>query len=230
MHLNPLDVVREVLRRNTGIVAISTRRIRPAPLFQDRLPDGTGTTVISRALEIRRSTGLSFMDGVNLALAQLGVDDATIVANIAFQNANDKPSWTPTEAILSDGFIDAQPDSSSEMHVLSSGVRLSDGSIGHLPLMDFHISAAPAAQRLVAHICRQLMPAGWLLESGRSYHYYGDAILSVQQMYSFLGRGLMFSPITDRAWIAHQIVDGECCLRTGSHPSKVGTPFVVAKF
>jgi hypothetical protein len=227
--LNPLDVVRELLRKNSDIVAISTRRVHQAPLFQERLPNGVGTNVISKALEIRKSTGLSFMDGLNLALIQLGVDDEAIVANIAFQNANEERTWTPSEAILSNGFDRTPSDSPLAMHVLSSAVRLSDGSIKHLALMDFHIPASPVAQRLVRNVCRHLGRGGWLLESGRSYHYYDESILSVQNMYSFLGRGLMFAPITDRGWIAHQIVDGECCLRTSSHPSKIGTPVVVAK-
>jgi len=54
---------------------------------------------------------------------------------------------------------------------------------------------------------------GFIVETDRSYHFYGAELLTGQEWSQFLGRALQFSPIVDRAWIAHQLIDLSCNLR-----------------
>ena len=169
------------------------------------------------------------MDGFNLALIEAGISDEDVVKKILFQNRNEVISWTSAATVMADGFQD-RPESATDFHVVSSEVRLNDGSSGHLAMLDFHVPASPSALAQAVQIGRAIGSAGWILESGHSYHYYGKSLLAPRELVEFLGRALMFAPITDRGWIAHQLVAGACSLRTGAHPSKVGVPVVVEEF
>lgn len=52
-----------------------------------------------------------------------------------------------------------------------------------------------------------------MLETDRSYHFYGAELQTVSEQTAFLARALFYSPIVDRAWIAHQLIDKRSNLR-----------------
>jgi hypothetical protein len=222
--LGPIDVIRAIAQRNPSLGEYSTRRISPAPMFQQRIPEGRHQDLVARALELKAQTGLSFMDAVNVALMQGAPFDDAVLQGVLFQNREDSIMWHS---------IDAPPpvllSNESAMTALTSKVRLRSGEVRHLAMMDFHVPATNAALPLVIEIGTLIGGQGWILESGRSYHYYSARIMSFAEMCEFLGMALLFAPVTDRAWIAHQLVDGVCCLRVAGHPTKIGTPQVVAE-
>jgi hypothetical protein len=54
-----------------------------------------------------------------------------------------------------------------------------DGSIAHLPMLDFHVFKSPANQYIVEAVARRLFPDGSiLLDSGESYHAYGTRLVT----------------------------------------------------
>jgi hypothetical protein len=209
--------------------AFSTRSIRTPALFQARLPTDHDAALVSAALDIKAQNGLPFMDAINLALIRGARYDDAILHNIAFQNHAESSTWHPIShsSSLSPVFTD---DDQAAMTALASEVRLRSGDTRHLAMLDFQVPASDEVLDLVRSAAFCIGGPGWVLASGRSYHYYGRELLTFSEMCAFLGRGLLFAPITDRAWVAHQLVDGACCLRIGGHPTKAGTPTVVADF
>jgi len=226
--VGPLDVLQEIVGLHPEIACLSTRQVQPGGLFQARASSELAEPLIERALEIRNVTGLPFMDAINMSIAQDQRADADIVRQIAFHNFVDRPFWHSVDSDLARSISEQM--SGPAMCVISSVLRLRDGSIRHLSMIDFHIVHSSAVLAIVELICRELGGSGWILDSGRSYHYYGTRILTSDELSRFLGKALLFAPLTDRAWIAHQLIDGACSLRLAEHASKIGRPVVVADF
>jgi hypothetical protein len=69
---------------------------------------------------------------------------------------------------------------------------------------------------------------GFLVETDKSYHFYGTKLLEEKELVEFLGRALLFAPIVDRAWISHQLIELCCALRISSRQPD-GKPLAVIR-
>lgn len=111
-----------------------------------------------------------------------------------------------------------------------SMVRLVGGQSLHIPMMDFMCAPSSTNLGLLAHLLGDLRQGrGCLLDSGRSYHYYGFRLLSGTEWQIFMGKCLLMSGFVDDRYIGHQLVDGYCVLRLSSGKLKSCVPTVVAE-
>ena len=120
----------------------------------------------------------------------------------------------------------------SESRVLGicSIVQLVSGESLHIPMMDFLCTPSQTNLTLLTNLVGKLdQRRGFLLESGRSYHYYGFDLLSTTDWQAFLGKCLLMSGFADDRYIGHQLVDGHCVLRLSSGKLKSCVPVVVAE-
>ena len=112
---------------------------------------------------------------------------------------------------------------------VSSLVRIESGHERHIPMMDFQCPVEDALylDYLIAGL-KSFAPApGVILDSGRSYHYYGCALLTSEEWRKFLGQCLLLVPLTDIRYVGHRLFDGECVLRIGQDPEHPKVPRVV---
>lgn len=108
-----------------------------------------------------------------------------------------------------------------------SKVKLNDGSTFHIPMIDFSIEPSKKNLRIVKDALRQIgQEKGLILDSGRSYHFYGLVLIDEKNWTSFLGLCLLFSPFIDARYIAHRLIDGECVLRLSASKEKPKEPEV----
>jgi len=116
-------------------------------------------------------------------------------------------------------------------HILtiSSRVTLRNLTVAHIPMLDFRISPSPEALATVTAVLQELNITGVVLDSGQSYHFYGASLLSAESLPIFLGRALLFTPIVDYRWIAHQLIEGACALRISPGIDKQQVPRIVAR-
>jgi hypothetical protein len=113
---------------------------------------------------------------------------------------------------------------------ICSTVRLVGGRSLHIPMMDFMCASSPSNLELLTSLLGNLrLGRGCLLDSGRSYHYYGFRLLSEEDWQRFMGRCLLMSGFADDRYIGHQLVDGHCVLRLSSGKLKAQVPLVVAE-
>jgi len=102
--------------------------------------------------------------------------------------------------------------------------------MGHIPMMDFMCPPSYENQQALSGLLRELNHGrGFLLESGRSYHYYGLQILDERQWHVFLGKCLLMSGFVDDRYVGHQLVDGHCVLRLSAGQLKAKIPTVIAE-
>lgn len=96
---------------------------------------------------------------------------------------------------------------------LCSVCELKDGTVGYIPLMDFR--APPSSENLneIENIISALKLSGAILQSGKSYHFIGFKLMNKDEMLKFLGRCILYAPITDTRYIGHRLIEGSCDLR-----------------
>jgi hypothetical protein len=102
---------------------------------------------------------------------------------------------------------------SDRLVALSSKVKLVDKSVGNLIFLDFACKNDKTGRKNAITVIRQLGLRGVLVDSGRSFHFYSSAHFSFEDWARKMGEALLFSPITDGAWIAHQLIEGRSALR-----------------
>ena len=82
--------------------------------------------------------------------------------------------------------------------------------------------------RTLVRVFRQIgQKRGVLLDSGRSYHYYGLELLHEQDWLAFMGRSLLLTPLVDTRYIAHRLIDDYGRLRVSTSKNKPNMPVVV---
>jgi hypothetical protein len=81
-------------------------------------------------------------------------------------------------------------------------------------------------QRVKA-VARSLGLHGYIAHSGKSYHFYGSDLMEGDHLMRMLAKALLFAPIVDRAWVAHQLVEKACGLRISPGKTYTQSPVVI---
>lgn len=135
--------------------------------------------------------------------------------NNIIQHANHHNSLINDIWIESDLFDNAKLNNSPNIGI-NSLVRTISGELCHIPMMDFHLPVNERNTQIVNKIC---VLTGCtkvaIINSGNSYHFIGCDLMSEDELVDFLAKGLLYGPITETIWIAHQIIERSCTLRIG---------------
>ena len=112
---------------------------------------------------------------------------------------------------------------------LCSRCHLSDGSLMHIPMIDFRCPPGDIYQRAVSLALTGLgQRRGALLVSGNSYHYYGFDLLTEVEFRHFASQCLLLTPLADPRYFGHRLLSGAFVLRLSAVPAKPTLPFVVS--
>lgn len=139
--------------------------------------------------------------------------------------------WIKREAITSEKLYSVIGSLKKEkvLAVLSK-VVLKHNKILHIPMMDFSEDLISAEQKLANIVCF-LNEAGYnngvVLFSGRSFHYYGNYLLTDTGWRNFLGDCLL-SGLADSRYIGHREKDGYGVLRLSTSNLRCRVPKVVS--
>ena len=230
---NAPEVVRRLVLSIPEVAAVSVASYSHLPLVQERFsPSDSERAVIEKALRLRLELGLPFWDSVMLAApgspGSLGKLFAEAATHLSLRGRDTRLNRNQIAAGELEGLCSDAVRSGTELSVLSE-VVLTDGSTRHLALMDFHTRLAVSALGAVTEVCRRIFGGGFvLLESGESYHAYGLDLLPANGFAEFLGSALLFAPIIDRAYIAHQLIEGRCALRVSGGDGSDTKPVPIA--
>jgi hypothetical protein len=222
-----------VIRGLQKIQAVYVVRCRKVPLVQERVELSFGEQdILRRAMALRDDIGLPFWDAVMLSCFGSRETPTSLLVAARFHQSSRGGEVCVTSEDIGSGALHAlsTDDDPTGYTAITSEVTFTDGSIGHLPMMDFHCPSSPDNLRLVMEVCRRVFSAGaFILESGESYHSYGKGTVTVEGLLEFLAECLLFVPIVDRAYVAHQIKERRCALRISRGGGKSAIPHVVAE-
>lgn len=95
----------------------------------------------------------------------------------------------------------------------------------HIPMIDFGSKGtSPAASETIKELCRYWNMAFSIYESGRSFHAYGNRLLTEEQWLQFMGSLLLLNKpsgykLIDERWVGHRIMGGYSALRWSKNTS-----------
>lgn len=224
------EALREVVRANDEIDGVFLLSYRGAPLVQARAVLQSGDeSIVQRALEFREMWHLPFWDSVMMHMVSAEAPAAALLDAALYHQSQRGAEITVKRSEVLAGAVgtlsrDTGPDHSL---AISSEVRYTDGSRRHLPLLDFHCPVGDRGGDLALGVARRLLGTGFLLLKGQnSFHLWGLRPVSADSLIDFLARALLFAPLVDRAYVAHQLLERRCALRISAAAAKP-VPYVV---
>lgn len=131
------------------------------------------------------------------------------------------------EAISSASLAKARDDAPQWALAVSSRVDTRDGE-RHLPMIDFQCPIGPLYETTLVEGLRAIGCRGALLESGVSYHFYADHLVTDDVWRAFMGRMLLLAPFVDTRYVGHRLIDSESVLRIAADAAKPVEPHIVA--
>lgn len=208
----------------------------PGPGLEERLSQSTDSTlraIFQKAQQLRELSGndLPYWESILVAswsterldtlIDQALLHNFTREPNTRFvMKANDLTAERVDQAIagVPSGWVLA----------LCSRSEMLDGSRGHIPMLDFRCAPSPMNLERTRVALKQLgQTRGVILESGRSYHFYGFEVQDDSQWTQFMARSLLLAPFVDTRFVAHRLIEGTSVLRISSSERKPRVPFVV---
>jgi len=214
-----IDVLKDILSNNKTIKGLSFCEFGTYELVQNRIKlIAPLDQVFSKAMEMRNRYKLPFWDSFNVNLFEQDISDFDFLKEINFQNEPINIIKYSREDFIKNN-IDFQTYTGLSSSVISEKSNL------HIPLLDFHIPPSNANQQLCSEILVHLNLKGYLLNSGKSYHFIGSDIIDFKSLQNLLFNALLFSPIVDKSWIAHQLIQKYCCLRVSKKYERL--PYLV---
>ena len=210
--MNTLDVIANIYRINPNIRAFTFAKYPKQTLIQDeKSVCTTDLNFINSALEVRKKLKLPFWDSLMLSFFDKKEVSKTLLIRALKHNKNS--DIINTKNINE---IYSLLNNNCEYNLsLNSQVQFIDGSIAHLFLLDFHVYHSENNLIIVSDILTILGLKGYILSSGESYHFISKSFNSVDSIIDLLAKTLLFSPIVDRAWVAHQLLERSCSVRVG---------------
>jgi hypothetical protein len=208
--MNTFDVVKLVIKRNSDLDALNLVPISSSFFVQSVLKDGVAQDQVNVALTIRDKHKFPFWDALCSVLIDNDRYSKSLLSKVLHHNNND----TLLSVLPNDFFEVAKNLEAGKQYAISSRVTMADGRICHIPMIDFHCNVNQSNEQLVADVISEInVGPGFVLNSGRSYHFIGSTLIEEADLSAFMGRLIMFNPIIDKAWVAHQLIEGYCALR-----------------
>jgi hypothetical protein len=199
------------------------RRFAVAGRMQRRIQSPEIERAVAAAKARKRETGQPFWDALYSELPFLSREARQEVFHLGQYHHSMSDVAVTTTFSLTAGAIEAAVTSESralevgEILAISSRMLSASGEETHLPMLDFRVAVSEENDELVPEQLHAMKLQGWLLESGRSYHFLGRSVLDGRAGLSrFLGHALLFAPLVDGRWVAHQLIEGACALRISS--------------
>lgn len=207
------QVILNLLESNPNIASINIIRFKPAPQIQANKTcwGQKEIDIFEKTLLMRAQFKIPFW----LALMISNIDNKNwseecVKAAIRHNKNSDIIRISPKQ------YMSNSSDYELESIGINSAVTLLDGSVWHIPMIDFHINKSNINEDIVCTVSKLLVPeGGYVLDSGNSYHFIGKHLISKENILDLLAKSIQFSPIVDEVWASHQLIERSCTLRIG---------------
>lgn len=209
--MNTLDVLGKILDLNPGIQELNFVELKESRLLQQSMEaTAKEKKQIELAMDIRARYHFTFWDCLCSTFINNRGYSKRLLGCIFHHNYNDDVISIPRGQY---SHIDQHLDGEKKYAILSRVIFV-DRQVYHLPLIDFHCNSTGENVQLAEDLIGIMeIGPGYLLDSGESFHFIGTQLISAMEFGPYLGKLIMYSPIIDKSWIAHQLVEGSCALR-----------------
>ena len=162
-------------------------------------------------MSIRKDVGFSFWESLMSTFTNNHKPNFGLLEDALFHNTNTNiVSFSSNDVSKIEQFIiDNQSNNLAFLSITST-----DGLYNQLPLIDFHITPSKANQVIVEFMLEKLeLNSGFLVNSGESYHFLSKKLVSQEHFEQLLAKMIFFTPIVDRNWVVHQLIEKKSALR-----------------
>lgn len=222
--METLDILEKFLDDHHNVQSLTFCSYPKQVLIQDEfvLTDSANNFVNS-ALKVREKYFLPFWDSLMLSFFDKENIPEELLKRALLHNKNVNKHKT-----IDINYIRGILDNNQENNLsINSEVLLKNGDIKHFFLIDFHVRQSEINLDTISKILKLLQLSGYILDSGQSYHFISDCLYDFDNVLDLLAKSLLYSPLIDRAWVAHQILERSCSLRVGSKHKK--RPYLIKK-
>ena len=211
--MTSVDVLQDIGNKNPDISSFFFHRFPTQRLLQQAFNEWTSTEeqLFDFALEMKKNYQLLFWDGIMLGQFNTPHYSPKGLKAALHHNTITEYIQVPKEyvAIRCMDMLQIYP-----RIAVCSRICMKDKNVLHIPVIDFHIPVSNQNALIAIDCCLALgFQQGYLLNSGESYHFIGTQLMTWEELSRILFRALMFSPIIDKAWISHQLLEKSCSLR-----------------
>jgi hypothetical protein len=222
------EILTSLVSENETISALFIFAYRHPPLLQQRVTlTADENAIIEKAKALRCSSQLPFWEALMLSCFGEARDFTRLLREATFhQSPADSLHRISREEVLAGRLAELVDDQPAGYHLsFSSRIELVGEGVKQLPLLDFHCPESTENDRLVSDVCYQLYRGMTLVfSSGESYHALGVGPVDEHGFRDFLTRSLLFAPIVDARYVAHQLLEGACALRLSNSVDKPNRP------
>jgi hypothetical protein len=234
-----IEFIPELLRYLERAETATFVMYKPAPGFSTRLKnlkniDEFDHALYDKAELLSSEHGLPFWDTLlSVAMKSGKLPKKYVELAISHESHPDEHSIElKSKEITAATLQSLVNDAGKEYGVaMSSRVRVSGGEYAHIPMLDFRCEYSERNIEIVKWTAAAVgHRSGIIVNSGRSFHYYGLKLLTDSEWLRFISLASLFSPVVDGRYLAHRLADGACRLRITDSPGKNSVPLVLEVF
>lgn len=215
--MSTLDILEVIVNSDPTISNLTFYKYPKQVLLQNALCFGSvEDEQLKDALLHRSKTKMPFWDSVMLTFFNRNPFSRKILEAATKHNKNWETIKTRNIRRIRDMIANDKDINLS----INSTISFQDNQ-KHIFLLDFHIPPADSNLMVVKNILQILNLTGYILNSGKSYHFIGKDYLTEDELITLLAKALFFAPIVDRAWIGHQLIERSCSIRVGYKNGKL---------
>jgi hypothetical protein len=222
------EILTSVVAENPIISGIFAFEYKHPTLLQQRLtftPDENA--IVEKATALRRTSRLPFWESLMLSCFGEQRDFKRLLREATFHQTHcDSMFRISRDEILAGRLAELMRAQPVGHHLsFSSKIEWAAEGMKQLPLLDFHCPESAENDRLVSEVCSLLYRHTTLVfASGESYHALGLNPLDQHGFQDLLVHSLLFAPIVDARYVAHQLLEGACALRLSNSIDKPNLP------
>lgn len=215
-----------------GLQAVAFMRYTPPPSVQTRAKlSAEELEIANRAAESRKSNWFSYLEILLELSAKAHFVASGLLSAVNYHRCHSPQRiWLDKKESIQECLTTMErSDSAYDQIALCSKVHTATGKELHIPLLDFHIEKTPIAFELVKKITRILFGDEFIvLATNRSFHSLGLVLKEEPAFMRILANSILFAPIVDNAYVAHQLMEREATLRISKDLANAKAPKVVA--
>jgi hypothetical protein len=237
LHSKPVtEMIPELLQHLDPIQSVTFVLYKPAPAFSERLRkiSDPHTELHKKADQLNREYGIPFWDALLSMEMKSGVlpKEYVELAILHDSHPDERSIELAREEVSGEKLSAMIAEAGTKYGIaMSSRVRLRNDEWAHIPMLDFRCEVSERNRDVVKWALAALgQRAGAIVDSGRSFHFYGFNLLKVPEWIRFVSLASLFSPVVDGRYLAHRLADGACRLRITEAPRKVAAPKVLEVF
>lgn len=212
--------------------AIAVMQFRLPPSIQTRAQlTEKEFEIASKAAIIRKNSWFSYLEILLELSAKADFLAEGLLDAVNYHQRHSKErTWFRKEQILAEELVRISSAEEFKYPVaLCSKVRTKENDQLHIPLLDFHVEKTVMAFEMVKRITRTLFGNDFIiLATNRSFHSIGLTLKHDNEFRQVLARSILFAPIVDNAYVAHQLIEGEASLRISKNEPNGQAPVVIA--